>query len=115
MKMTLDPDLAMEAKALVALAFRNGPLENLHVGKPCPACSGQPGISHITDEEMKVLMKSAVDALYRLLWLREHDTRSYNENLALGRRYTIDWEIPHSRCPRANHRRSSEAYLKEKN
>jgi hypothetical protein len=63
MKMTLDPNLAMEAKALVALAFRNGPIEDLHAGRPCPACSGQPGISHITDEEMKGLMKSAVDAL----------------------------------------------------
>jgi hypothetical protein len=76
MKMSLDPDLAVEAKALVALAFRNGPIENLHAGKPCPACSGLPGISHITDEEMKGLMKSAVDAIYRLLWLREHDKRS---------------------------------------
>ena len=35
MKMTLDPDLAEEAKALVALAFRNGPIEDLHAGKPC--------------------------------------------------------------------------------
>lgn len=99
MKMTLDPDLASEAKALVALAFRNGPVENLHAGKPCPACSGQPGISHITDEEMKGLMKSAVDALYRLLWLREYDRRSYNENLALGRRYTAHWEDPELKKP----------------
>ena len=30
MKMKLDPDLAAEAKALVALAFRNGPIEDLH-------------------------------------------------------------------------------------
>jgi hypothetical protein len=29
MKMTLDPELALEAKALVALAFRNGPIEDL--------------------------------------------------------------------------------------
>ena len=34
MKMKLDHDLAMEAKAIVALAFRNGPIENLHAGKP---------------------------------------------------------------------------------
>ena len=99
MMMTLDPDLAVEAKALVALAFRNGPIENLHAGKLCPACSGQPGISHITDEEIKDLMKSAVDALYRLLWLREHDTRSYNENLVLGNRYTMHWDDPALRMP----------------
>ena len=29
MKMTLDPELASEAKALVALAFRNGPIEDI--------------------------------------------------------------------------------------
>jgi hypothetical protein len=29
MKITLDPELAAEAKALVALALRNGPIENL--------------------------------------------------------------------------------------
>src|ERR1700728_2387234 len=98
-KLTLDPELASEAKALVALAFRNGPIENLHAGKPCPACSGQPGISHITEEEMKGLMKSAVDALYRLLWLREYDPRSYNENLALGRGYTVHWEDPELKKP----------------
>ena len=99
MKMTLDPDLASEAKALVALAFRNGPIENLHTGRPCPACSGRPEISHITDEEMKGLMKSAVNALYRLLWQREYDPRSYNENLTLGRRYTLHWDDPELKKP----------------
>jgi hypothetical protein len=34
MKMTLDADLAAEAKALVVLAFRNGPIEDLDAGKP---------------------------------------------------------------------------------
>jgi hypothetical protein len=94
MKMTLDPELASEAKALVALAFRNGPVEDLHAGKPCPACSGKAEISHISDEEMKHLMKSAVNALYRLLWRREHDPRSYQEQLAFGRRYTAHWDDP---------------------
>jgi hypothetical protein len=32
MKKKLDPELAVEAKALVALAFRNGPIEDLHAG-----------------------------------------------------------------------------------
>ena len=57
MKMNLDHDLAMEAKAIVALAFRNGPIEDLHAGKPCAVCSGKPEVSHISDHEMKVLMK----------------------------------------------------------
>jgi hypothetical protein len=94
MKMTLDPDLASEAKALVALAFRNGPIEDLHAGRSCPACSGKAEISHISDEEMRRLMKSAVDALYRLLWQREYDPAHYSENLALGRRYTSRWDDP---------------------
>ena len=94
MKITLDQELAREAKSLVALAFRNGLIENLHAGRPCPACSGKAEISHITDEEMKGLMKSAVNALYRLLWLRDYDPRSYNEQLALGRRYSLHWDDP---------------------
>jgi len=53
MKMNLDFDLAMEATALVALAFRNGPIEYLHAGSPCQAGSGRPGVSHSSDDEMK--------------------------------------------------------------
>lgn len=99
MMMTLDPELATEAKALVALAFRNGPIETLHAGGLCPHCSGKAEISHISDEEMKHVMKSAVNALYRLLWLREHDPQSYDEHLALGRRYTSHWDDPELKKP----------------
>jgi hypothetical protein len=99
MKMTLDPELATETKALVALAFRNGPIETLHAGHPCPQCSGNAEISHVSDVEMKQLMKSAVNALYRLLWLREHDPQSYDEHLALGRRYTSHWDDPGLKQP----------------
>jgi hypothetical protein len=35
-KMMVDPELAAEAKNIVALAFRNGPIENVHAGKECP-------------------------------------------------------------------------------
>jgi hypothetical protein len=94
MKMTLDHALAAEAKAMVALAFRNGPIEALHAGRLCAVCCGNPEVSHISDEEMKTLMKSAVDTLYRLLWQRENDPAAYLENLALGRRYTMHWDDP---------------------
>jgi hypothetical protein len=94
MKMTLDLDLAQEAKALVALAFRNGPIEDLHAGRPCAVCGGRPDVSHISDEEMKAVMKAAVDALSRLLWQRGYDPAAYNENLALGRSYTSHWDPP---------------------
>ena len=99
MKMTLDPELASEAKALVALAFRNGPIEDIHAGRSCPVCSGNPEISHISDDEMKSIMKSAVDTLYRLLWQRDCDPAAYSENLAFGRRYTIHWDDPELKKP----------------
>jgi hypothetical protein len=97
--MRLDPDLAVEARALVALAFRNGPIEDLHAGRPCTVCSGNAEISRISDEEMKAIMKSAVNTLYRLLWQRDCDPVAYNENLALGRRNTLNWDDPELKKP----------------
>jgi hypothetical protein len=94
MNMTLVPEIAAEAKALVALAFRNGPIEDLHGGKLCPTCSDQPEFSHISAEEMKTIMKSAVDTVYRLLWEREYDPEKYQRNVAFGLRYTTDWDDP---------------------
>jgi hypothetical protein len=99
MTMKLGPDLAMEAKALVVLAFRNGPIEDLHAGKPCEVCSGKPEVSHISDEEMKAIMKSAVDTLYRLLWQRDCDQVAYNEAVAFGRRQTLNWDDPQLQLP----------------
>jgi hypothetical protein len=66
MNMELDPDLAAEAKALVALAFRNGPIEDLHAGKPCPVCSGKSELSHISDDEKTVCVRAT--HVWRLLW-----------------------------------------------
>jgi hypothetical protein len=100
MKMTLDHTLAVEAKAMVALAFRNGPIEAVHAGTPCPVCCGNPAVSHISDLEMKTIMKSAVDTLYRLLWQRENDSKHYLENLALAERYTGRWDDPEIKGPR---------------
>jgi hypothetical protein len=47
-KLTIDSQLAEEAKSLVALAFRNGPIEDVHAGKECPTCAANPEYSHIT-------------------------------------------------------------------
>jgi hypothetical protein len=47
MKMTLDHTLIIEAKLMVAMAFRNGPIEGLRAGKPCVICSCNPAVSHI--------------------------------------------------------------------
>ncbi len=100
MEINLDHTLAIEAKAMVALAFRNGPIEALHAGKPCAVCCGNPNVFHISDEEMKAMMKSAVDTLYRLLWQRENDSAAYLENLTLGERYTMQWDDPELKKPR---------------
>jgi hypothetical protein len=99
MNMALVPEIAAEAKALVALAFRNGPIEDLHGGKLCPTCSDRPEFSHISAEEIRMIMKSAVDTVYRLLWQREYDPEKYQQNVAFGLRYTRDWDDPELKSP----------------
>jgi hypothetical protein len=94
MTMKLDPSLAIEAKALVALAFRNGPIEDLHAGGPCVACNGNRAISHISDEEMKRIMKAVVNKVYSLLWKKDNDSEAYAKSLGLGARYTQHWDDP---------------------
>lgn len=59
-------EVAREAKALVALAFRKGPIENVHAGKTCPTCQGKAEYSHITQSEMRQIMKAAGDQVYTL-------------------------------------------------
>jgi hypothetical protein len=98
-KMTLDRTLVLEAKAMVALAFRNGPIEGLHAGSPCAVCCGNPAVSHISDDEMKAIMKSAVNTLYRLLWQRENDPAAYLQILAFGERNAISWDDPELEIP----------------
>jgi hypothetical protein len=100
MKLPLDPTLAIESKALTALAFRNGPIENLHAGKVCTACNGSIEFSHISDEEMKEIVKAAVNTMYRLLWHRDRDPVAYLKSLTLGERYTLRWEDPEIDPPR---------------
>jgi hypothetical protein len=86
--------VAREAKAIVALAFRNGPLENLHAGRPCPTCTGQACYSRITDAEMKLIMKNAVDHVYGLLSLKNEEPGKYESQIRLGERYTATWDEP---------------------
>jgi hypothetical protein len=100
MKSPIDPSLAVEAKANTALAFRNGPIEDLHAGKPCAVCAGSPEFSHVSDEEMTRIMKAAVNTMYRLLWQRDHDPEAYLKSLALGERYTQKWDDPEIETPR---------------
>jgi hypothetical protein len=85
---------AREAKAIVALAFRNGPIEDVHAGKLCPTCEGQPGISRITDAEMKLIMKTAVDQVYALLCLKHENPAAYKKQIRFGELYTATWDEP---------------------
>jgi len=93
-KNTLDRELAAEAKSLVALAFRNGPIEDVHAGVECPTCAGKSEYSHITQAEMKNIMKQAVDTVYRLLWLKQNDPQKYEATLEFGNRYSRFWDEP---------------------
>lgn len=93
--------LAIEAKSLVALSFRNGPIEDLHAGKTCPTCSGNSQYSRITNAELKRIMMNAVDWVYTLLWLRQHAPDDYATFLQIGMRYTKAWDEPRlMRLPR---------------
>jgi cation transport protein ChaC len=83
-----------EAKAIVVLAFRNGPIEELHAGKPCSACEGKSGYSRISDAEMKVVMKNAVNRVYKLLRLKADDPEGYERQIAYGERSTANWDDP---------------------
>jgi hypothetical protein len=88
------PDLAREAKAIVAFAFRNGPIENVHAGRTCSKCHGKAEYSHITQDEMREIMKSAVNRLYTLLVLKKNDRDAYERLIAFGERYTSAWDEP---------------------
>lgn len=94
MNSKVDSALALDAKTIVALAFRNGPIEELHAGQLCPTCSADSGYSRISDGEMKGIMKAAVNKVYSLLWQREHDSEAYAKSLVLGARYTERWDDP---------------------
>ena len=90
----INEQLAQEAKAIVAMAFRNGPIENVHAGEECPTCDGSRGISRITQEEMKAIMKHGVNKVYELLELRERDPEAFKQMVQIGNMYTHDWDQP---------------------
>jgi L-asparaginase II len=86
--------IAREAKAVVALAFRNGPIEQIHAGQPCPTCTGGAGFSRITDAEMKMIMKNAVNRVYALLVLKTEAPEEYESQIRFGERYAAKWDEP---------------------
>jgi len=67
-----------EANAIVAMAFRNGPLEKLHAGEHSELLEDD-SLSRITDEEMKDLMISACKEVEHLLRYKETDPENYDK------------------------------------
>jgi hypothetical protein len=81
-----------EANALTAYAFRNGPLEDLHAGKPSPLLDN-PSVSRITDAEMKELMINASEHLAKMLALRDAEPEKYRRFVqAYGMMYCRRWQ-----------------------
>jgi hypothetical protein len=81
-----------EANAIVAWALRNGPLEDLHAGKPSKLLEDD-SLSRITDTEMKSLILYACERVEVLLRLKESDPKKYD---AIVKGYNImycgQWE-----------------------
>ena len=65
-----------EANALTAFAFRSGILEDLHAGKDTPPLD-DPGLSRITDDEMRRLMLEASKKLAEMLRLKRDNLTEY--------------------------------------
>lgn len=81
-----------EANAIVAMAFRNGPLEDLHAGKWSELLD-DPELSRISDEEMKTLMIFACERVVELLRMKETDPDEYYlEMMSYGWRFCRRWE-----------------------
>ena len=66
-----------EANALVAFAFRNGPIENLHAGEYSELLENK-ALSRITDPEMKEIMIDACERLSELLRMKETHPEAYD-------------------------------------
>lgn len=82
-KKVMKLSIAEEAKSLVADCFRNGPLEDLHAK------------SKISQEEMKELMKYAVNRMFYWLWLKENSNFLYNIKLKTNHLiYSSGWDEP---------------------
>jgi len=81
-----------EANAIVACAFRNGPIEDLHAGNPSELLEN-PELSRITDDEMKRIMVNACQCVERLLREKQEDPGAYYQRiLEYNLKYCRKWE-----------------------
>jgi hypothetical protein len=81
-----------EANTIVCMAFRNGPIENLHAGKHSELLNN-PELSRITDDEMKEIMITACRVVEKLLKEREQDPAAYYQKIMdFNLKYCRRWE-----------------------
>ena len=81
-----------EANAIVAYAFRNGPIEDLHAGRSSELLE-DPELSRITDEEMKTIMLNACQRVEQLLREKQKDAGAYYIKIIdYGYKYCRVWE-----------------------
>lgn len=96
------------AKTLIAMCVRNDEIENIHAGKPIATKTGDysdvkvidadgnefawPDVSHISDDEMKVLMKGIVNRLYT--FMMQGDDPRFDKNMDYHKRFTRTWDEP---------------------
>lgn len=76
-----DKELVAEAEGIVTVVLLNGPLKGLTRGVPCPSCSEEEGFARLTDVELRAIAREAVSKLFRLLWLRDNESESYQREL----------------------------------
>lgn len=80
-----------EANAMVANAFRNGPIEDLHAGKHSELLDNDE-ISRITNDEMKRIMINACETMEKLLRLKDENPGDYYlKMMEYNRCYCGDW------------------------
>lgn len=81
-----------EANAIIAMAVRNGPIENLHAGESS-ALLEDDTLSRLTDDEIKAIMIYATRTVALMLRLRDECPDIYREYLqAYASRYCRSWE-----------------------
>ena len=80
-----------EANAITVWAFRNGFIEKLHAGKHSEFLE-TPGLSRITDAEMKRLNIEISTHIAEILKLRDNDPEEYARRINYFLQYCRHWE-----------------------
>jgi hypothetical protein len=81
-----------EANAIIAMAVRNGPLENLHAGNASPLLEDD-ALSRLTDADIKAVMIYATRMVAVMLWMRDEAPDIYRRHVqSYGLQYCRTWE-----------------------